>query len=308
MRKKLKVVVFIAVLMCMCFVFVGCFESTTGKSAYEIAIDNGFVGTEKQWLESLKGQDGQNASSPTIVEIFEQYKLTVDREATFEEFLEQYLTYSLPQVSASIALQSVVSIKSSFFGGTSAGSGVVYKIDGDTVYIITNYHVIYNKDYGGNASSIQVNTYSDSTLVSATLVGGESDNDIAVIKATKTGSLTDVIEAVIADFSQVEVGQSVIAVGNALGYGISVTSGVVSVKSEYITMDSITHSNRTITIEVMRTDTAINPGNSGGGLFNGFGQLVGICNAKTVSEDVDNMCYAIPVSTAVAIADSVINK
>ena len=110
----------------------------------------------------------------------------------------------------------------------------------------------------------------------------------------------------ISDSDKVIVGDSAIAIGNAKGYGISVSSGIVSVDSEYITMTAA--DNRTeVSFRVMRVDAPVNSGNSGGGLFDGQGKLIGIVNAKIVDEGVENIGYAIPSNVAVSIANNIID-
>ena len=111
----------------------------------------------------------------------------------------------------------------------------------------------------------------------------------------------------VADSDDVIVGQTAIAVGNPEALGISATSGVVSVDSEYITMTA-SDDETPVTFRVMRIDTAINGGNSGGGLFNDDGELIGIVNAKVVKSDIDNISYAIPSAIATAVADNIIDN
>ena len=118
--------------------------------------------------------------------------------------------------------------------------------------------------------------------------------------------VSDASAVQVASSDGVMVGESAIAIGNAQGYGISVSLGVVSVDSEYITMTAA-DGKTSVKSRLMRVDTAVNPGNSGGGLFNGKGELIGIVNAKIVDEEVDSIGYAIPSAVAVAVADNIID-
>ena len=117
---------------------------------------------------------------------------------------------------------------------------------------------------------------------------------------------SDVGAVDLADSDKVVAGDMAIAIGNAQGYGIATSSGIVSVDSEYITMtapDEITR----VSYRVMRIDTAVNPGNSGGGLYDATGNLIGIVNAKFVDDDVENIGYAIPSNAVATIADNIID-
>ena len=163
-----------------------------------------------------------------------------------------------------------------------AGSGFVITSDG---YILTNYHVIEDAD------SIQVD-FVDGTTYDATLVGGESENDIAVLKIDATG-LTPVI---IGDSDNVKVGEQVVAIGNPLGeLTFSMTSGIVSAKDRSITMENGNVMN------MIQTDTAINNGNSGGPLFDMYGQVIGITSAKLSGSSsskatIEGLGFAIPIN------------
>ena len=199
---------------------------------------------------------------------------------------------------------------------SSAGSGVIYQLDkneGDA-FIITNYHVVYDASSNtenGISDDISVYLYGSATeerAIKATYVGGSIYYDIAVLRVEDSELLkdTNVSQIEISDSDKVIVGDSAIAIGNAKGYGISVSSGIVSVDSEYITMTAA--DNRTeVSFRVMRVDAAVNSGNSGGGLFDGQGKLIGIVNAKIVDEGVENIGYAIPSNVAVSIANNIID-
>ena len=117
----------------------------------------------------------------------------------------------------------------------------------------------------------------------------------------------DLEPATFGDSNDVLLGETVYAIGNPEGEGISVSKGVLSVDSEYLTMNAIV-GNGQVEMRVIRYDAAVSPGNSGGGLFNAKGEVIGIVNAKSVASDVDNMNYAIPSNIALAVVDKIIDR
>ena len=195
--------------------------------------------------------------------------------------------------------------------GSQRGSGVIYEIDKSTgdALIITNYHVLYVASSGSISNNIYVYLYgseTDAQAIRAEYVGGSMEYDLAVLRVSGSSFLkeSEAIAATVADSDEVSAGTMAIAIGNAKGLGISVTTGIVSIDSEYLTMKGA--DNKTsITIRVMRIDTAVNSGNSGGGLFDGEGNLIGIVNAKIVEDDVENIGYAIPSSTVRSFVENI---
>lgn len=143
--------------------------------------------------------------------------------------------------------------------------------------------------------------------VEAEYVGGSEQYDIAVLKISNSEVIknSDCLEAQVYDSDMVTAGSTAIAVGNPDGCGIAVTNGVISVDNEYI---SVEVADEAISIREFRIDTPVNPGNSGGGLFDAFGRLIGIVNAKTTDTSIENMSYAIPGNIATRIAQSVIDN
>lgn len=179
----------------------------------------------------------------------------------------------------------------------SEGSGVIYKIDGDSAYLVTNTHVIEG------AKQIEI-MLSDGTKVVGELVGEDTYSDIAVVKISSKNIST---VAEFADSDKLTVGETAIAIGSPLGteYANSVTQGIVSSLSRTVTL---TNSNgETISTNAIQTDTAINPGNSGGALINVEGQVIGINSSKISStssqsgESVEGMGFAIPANDVVKI-------
>ena len=237
-------------------------------------------------------------------------------------------------------LRSVVSVYCSFevtSGGTSfwnpnpttqtyysTGSGVIYKTEADgSGFIITNFHVVYEGDSNTkNNISDKIFVYlygmaNEKYAIPATYVGGSANYDIAVLRVDKSEVLKKAVERgsvtgiKVADSDLLLPGQTTIAIGNpatdGIG-GISVTQGIVSVESEYISMSALDGSAATVDFRVIRTDAPVNAGNSGGGLFNDRGELIGIVNAKIMSSDVENIGYAIPSNVARAVADNIIDN
>ena len=198
--------------------------------------------------------------------------------------------------TASAVKQAVVEItteteeRGRYFGqyiSQGAGSGVVITQDG---YIVTNYHVIEG------AGSITVRL-PDGKTYTASVIGADPDTDLAILKIPASG----LTPAVLGDSAALQVGQTTLAVGNPLGaLGGTVTSGIISALDREITIEGQTMS-------LLQTDAAINPGNSGGGLFNLYGELIGIVNAKSSGSDIEGLGFAIPINTAKKIIEDLIS-
>jgi serine protease Do len=175
-----------------------------------------------------------------------------------------------------------------------SGSGFILTEDG---YILTNYHVIEG------SSSITVTLYDD-TSYEATLVGYDESNDIAVLKVDATG----LAPVVLGDSDDLNVGDTVVAIGNPLGeLTFSLTQGAISALNRQVTLSS------DLTMDLIQTDCAINSGNSGGALFNLYGEVIGITNAKYSSSSsseasIDNIGFAIPINSVRGIVQSIIEK
>ena len=289
------------------------------------------------------GQDGQDADKVTINEIYEQYKEEYG-DISYADFLKEYLTFNTDysQVINSCLLSSL-KIYSEFYVTTldissfipqmidatsiSGGAGIIYKMDSDYTYVVTNYHVIYsssaNADNGSNfarkivgylygseatptASGTSENGYTTydygDYAIEFELVGGSIDYDIAVLKV-ETDKILDVnSDAKAVEFAEeYYVGETAIAIGNPEGEGISVSQGIVSVDSEYIALniDGTSRNYRS-----MRIDTVIYHGNSGGGLFNKEGKLIGVTNAG--NDDDESINYAIPLEIVKGVVENIL--
>ena len=178
-----------------------------------------------------------------------------------------------------------------------AGSGFIIAQDDKSILIATNNHVVQN------STALTVG-FVDGNTAAASIVGTDSEADLAVIavKASdlKKETISKIKVAVLGDSDKLEVGQPVIAIGNALGYGQSVTTGVISAKNREVSFTDGT-------MTLLQTDAAINPGNSGGVLCDTSGKVIGINNAKLEDTSVEGMCYAIPITTANTILTDLMN-
>ena len=191
----------------------------------------------------------------------------------------------------------------------SSGSGIIIGENESELLIVTNYHVVS----GSNELSV-VFSYDEAndepSLVSARVKGYEADKDLAVI-AVSLEDITDEMRsqikvATIGDSSNLVLGQDVVAIGNALGYGQSITTGIISALNREVTVSD--EQGSTITNRLIQTDAAINPGNSGGALLNMNGELIGINSVKVSSSSVEGMGYAIPISDVQSIIEELMLK
>ncbi|MBQ3061135.1 MAG: serine protease [Lachnospiraceae bacterium] len=180
----------------------------------------------------------------------------------------------------------------------SSGSGIIIGENDDELLIVTNNHVVEDTD------KVQI-TFADGESYEATVKGTDASVDLAVCSVSKKDLKDETVKAikiaVIGDSSKLRTGELAIAIGNALGYGQSVTKGCISALSREVKIDQTTYT-------AIQTDAAINPGNSGGALLNGKGEVIGINSAKLASEDVEGMGYAIPVSKVLPIIQELMNK
>ena len=191
----------------------------------------------------------------------------------------------------------------------SSGSGIIIGKNDTELLIVTNNHVVS----GAKELSVYFNSdgdaADDSNVISAKIKGTDPNKDLAVI-AVKLSDIPDetmesIKIATVGDSSSLKVGEPVVAIGNAYGYGLSVTSGIVSALNREVTVQS---DGQNITNKLIQTDAAINPGNSGGALLNMKGEVIGINAAKYSSTEVEGMGYAIPISQAQDIINELMNK
>lgn len=220
--------------------------------------------------------------------------------------------YTVAQVAKS-CMPSVVSITNAsvktvqdFFGGVqqypseSSGSGIIVGQNDSEILVATNNHVV------ADADTITV-AFDDDAVYEAQVKGTDSDNDLAVVAVKISDMSEDTLKSIkvvsIGNSDELEIGEQVVAIGNALGYGQSVTSGWISAVDREVTDEDGKTAGKLI-----QTDAAINPGNSGGALLNMQGELIGINSAKAAATEVEGMGYAIPVSVAQPILDELMNR
>ena len=207
-------------------------------------------------------------------------------------------------VSIDITATQTVQNSFSFFGSrsyqqevTGSGSGIIISQTDDNLYIATNNHVIED------ANTITV-TFANDKTANATVKGTDPDADLAVLEIPLTEIEKDTLEAikvaVMGSSETLQLGEPAIAIGNALGYGQSVTVGHISALQRKVQLED-----RTMTL--VQTDAAINPGNSGGALLNSKGEVIGINSVKYSSTDVEGIGYAIPISDAIPIINALVN-
>ena len=196
----------------------------------------------------------------------------------------------------------------SFFGkksqqSQSCGSGIIVSEDDDYLYVATNNHVVADSE----ELTVQ---FDDDSVVKAEIRGTDPDDDLAVVRVKKSDLGKDTYNnikiATIGDSDNVAVGSPAIAIGNALGYGQSVTTGIVSALNRTVTTQDSQTGETVTNNNLIQTDAAINPGNSGGALLNENGEVIGINSVKYSSTDVEGIGYAIPMSVAKPIIESLI--
>ena len=207
----------------------------------------------------------------------------------------------LPSI-VGISVEYNVTSSSLFFGQTQStakaqGSGIIVSEDG---YILTNNHIINSSDSSNyyqvsEATKIEVYLYGDETPYEASIIGSDSQTDLAIIKIDKNG----LTKAELGDSSSLKIGEFVLAVGNPLGVGTSVSSGIVSAVNREVTTDGVTY-------KLIQTDAAINSGNSGGALVNTQGQVIGINTLKVSGSGIEGMGFAIPINDTIDVYQQLI--
>ena len=192
--------------------------------------------------------------------------------------------------------------QSKTYESTSCGSGIIVSQDNEYLYVATNNHVVE----GANSLTV---TFANDDTVSAEIKGTDPSTDLAVVKVAlssiKDDTMSEIKVATLGSSDTLKVGESCIAIGNALGYGQSVTTGVISALNREVSV-SDSSSSTNYTAELIQTDAAINPGNSGGALLNENGEVIGINSVKYSSTEVEGIGYAIPMSVAKPIIESLI--
>lgn len=233
---------------------------------------------------------------------------TEERKAGTVTSVSGIVDAAMPSI-VSLTTMGVTEVRNLFgqtqeFENESCGSGIIISQDKDNLYIATNNHVVTGAD------TLTV-TFDDNTTVSAAVKGTDAATDLAVVSVSLNSLEADTLNAIrtatFGDSESLKVGESAVAIGNALGYGQSVTTGVISATMREITVSDET-TGESITNELLQTDAAINPGNSGGALLNIKGEVIGINSVKFSDTSVEGMGYAIPVSSAIPIIKQLITQ
>ena len=254
-----------------------------------------YVGTKVFGTTTTNGKTAKTAQT------VDGAKLTTSSSSTGTSDVATIAKNAMPSI-VSITNMSVQEVQS-FFGGTqqqestSVGSGIIIGQTDSELLILTNNHVVEGNE------KLTV-SFVDNESVEANVKGTDSTKDLAVVAVkisdVKDSTMDEIAVATMGDSSKLEVGEQVVAIGNALGYGQSVTSGIVSVTER--TLDGYEGGT------LIQTDAAINPGNSGGALLNSNGEVIGINTAKVATDSVEGMGYAIPISDASDTIQNLMNQ
>ena len=254
-----------------------------------------YVGTKVFGTTTTNGKTAKTAQT------VDGAKLTTSSSSTGTSDVATIAKNAMPSI-VSITNMSVQEVQS-FFGGTqqqestSVGSGIIIGQTDSELLILTNNHVVEGNE------KLTV-SFVDNESVEANVKGTDSTKDLAVVAVkisdVKDSTMDEIAVATMGDSSKLEVGEQVVAIGNALGYGQSVTSGIVSATER--TLDGYEGGT------LIQTDATINPGNSGGALLNSNGEVIGINTAKVATDSVEGMGYAIPISDASDTIQNLMNQ
>ena len=279
---------------------VGNDDGATGDNANVAQGEN--KNTAEAGADGTQGQDGSSAENDA------------NSEAT-----QNAISHTALDVSdlAKQAMPSIVAITNisitqyqSFFGrggsyeSESCGSGIIVSQDENYIYVATNNHVVED----ANSLTVQ---FCDDASAAGEIKGVDENHDLAVVQIEKEGidetTLTTIRTATLGDSTSLKVGEPAVAIGNALGYGQSVTTGVISALNREVSVQDSSNG-KTITNQCIQTDAAINPGNSGGALLNLNGEVIGINEVKYSTTSVEGIGYAIPMESAKPIIEHLIGQ
>ncbi len=252
-------------------------QGEQGLTAYEIAVQNGYEGTENQWLISLVGEKGADGMSAYDVAVQTGF------EGTESQWLVSLIGESGKNGEAGIAdiieqnglTESIVQISASTVDSESLSSGIIISADG---YILTNAHCVTYETEGETPETLLFDTVvgkirGSETEYNLEVVHYDLTKDLAVIKFSAAPSNLNPVT--IGDSDALSIGDTAIVIGNAIGFGITASSGIVADTAQDYNVEYMGG-----IVEAIRTDSPINPGNSGGGLFNSQGQLIGVVTFK----------------------------
>lgn len=267
-----------------------------------ILAGGGFAGTNFLVGKAL-GTNGSKSVSTSQKSVAESSGVKLNQSSsTVTSDVSSIVDETMPSV-VSITNMSVQEVMS-FFGGVqqqesqSCGSGIIVGQNDTELLIVTNNHVVE----GANTLTV---SFVDEQSVEANIKGTDATKDLAVVSVPLSEIPDETMDQIkiitLGDSSKLQVGEPVIAIGNALGYGQSVTSGIISALNRDLEMEGFDS-------KLIQTDAAINPGNSGGALLNANGELVGINTVKVNANAVEGMGYAIPISDASDVITTLMNK
>ncbi len=260
------------------------------------AVAGKYFGTNTtQQTSGNKSTTSKNSDSTSTLKLSQS-------SSTVTSDVSDIVNNAMPSVVA-ITNMSVQEVQS-YFGGTqqqestSCGSGIIIGKNDSELLIVTNNHVVEG------AETLTV-SFANETSVEASIKGTDPSKDLAVVAVPLDSIDDDAMNAIsiitLGDSDKLQVGEPVIAIGNALGYGQSVTTGIVSALDRNLDMEGFDS-------KLIQTDAAINPGNSGGALLNANGELIGINTAKVNANAVEGMGYAIPISDATSVIENLMNR
>ena len=299
------------------------FAKKVGAIALSAVLFGGVAAGSYQGVNALFGTSTQTEAQATTSTKSSLLKTTSSTTSKGTMDVTDIVKSAMPSI-VSITSKSVQEVENYFgmFGGRnsiqqqeveSAGSGIIIGKNDSELLIATNNHVI------DGAETVSV-SFVDNETYEATIKGTDSDKDLAVV-AVPLSSISDdtmsqIAVAAVGDSDSLKVGEQVVAIGNALGYGQSVTTGIVSATDRTLSSSDSDDSNALISSTVttketptyIQTDAAINPGNSGGALVNMKGEVIGINSAKLASTEVEGMGYAIPITRVSSIIEELMNE
>ena len=260
------------------------------------AVAGKYFGTNTtQQTSNSKATTSKNSDSSSTLKLSQS-------SSTVTSDVSDIVNNAMPSVVA-ITNMSVQEVQS-YFGGTqqqestSCGSGIIIGKNDSELLIVTNNHVVEG------AETLTV-SFANETSVEASIKGTDSSKDLAVVAVPLDSIDDDTMNAIsiitLGDSDKLQVGEPVIAIGNALGYGQSVTTGIVSALDRNLDMEGFDS-------KLIQTDAAINPGNSGGALLNANCELIGINTSKVNANAVEGMGYAIPISDATSVIENLMNR
>ena len=279
------------------------FAKKVGAIALSAVLFGGVAAGSYQGVNALFGTSTQTEAQATTSTKSSLLKTTSSTTSKGTMDVTDIVKSAMPSV---VAINNTMLYQSNNWWGMSqtyevpsSGSGIIIGQNDEELLIATNNHVVEDSE---NLSVVFIND----TSVNASIKGTDADSDLAVIavalKDIPEDTLSQISVAKLGDSDALEVGQGVVAIGNALGYGQSVTVGYVSALNREVKVDN------TVTRNLLQTDAAINPGNSGGALLNMKGEVIGINAAKYSSTDVEGIGYAIPISKAQEILSTLMTQ